>query len=81
MNACCNCGKRIRKMIRLYRDNKEISASFCSYDCYLDFWGNVSGFVPLPQTKPVPPKPTPKEPRIIILKYFQGGKKNGTRKE
>lgn len=47
---CHNCNKTIRGSIKLIRhDGKIQNTGFCTYECYLEFWKGVNGFIPLPK--------------------------------
>lgn len=48
---CNNCEKSIRRGIKLIRNGKIQNTKFCTYECYLEFWKGVNGFIPLPKYK------------------------------
>ena len=50
---CATCKDTLwRKTLKLIGTNGRIVASsFCCYDCYLKFWKNTPGFIPLPEYK------------------------------
>lgn len=46
---CENCGKHFatKDAVRLLKGKKSVPATFCSYPCYLEFWGECPNFDPL----------------------------------
>ena len=48
---CENCGKKYQaqKSPQVVKDGNPKPVTFCCYECYLEFWGDVPNFEPLPE--------------------------------
>lgn len=52
---CMQCGKEIKNKdkCRLDKDGGVIDTPFCSYDCYKNYWSEISFFKPLKHHKDI----------------------------
>lgn len=68
---CEFCGTNCLRGIKVKNNKgKIVSLTFCCYECYLAFWKNVEGFIPLSNAESViAPEPIKKK-RIQLKKHI-----------
>ena len=79
---CQHCEKSFTYKAQLYlidRNGCKVSASFCCYECYLEFWKDNTDFIPLKEYKqptPILYVPEPVKKKRIFRNHNCSYKKN-----